>query len=210
MITTTDPQPGNPVGNKIRDDAAAAYEQARNNPRLSRLAVRADIGKAYLDAKAKMDAASQTAKDTAARTEQADMRTAFGTPTDPASVMSYRDACDRVANIDRPDEADTLLTRAIAVNDVMLAQAIGLRAFDLSSGLDGMAFDPNQAWGAVLQHYADYRGDTVAAALNRLLQTRGRTVNITDMWAWVLPTPSELAGLQTYEIQRVVDQAQAQ
>ncbi len=189
--------------NRIREDADRQYQRIRGDATLSVPGKQAGVGKVYLAAKAKMTDLESVATGQSETNRQRLMTTAFGIPNDPASAMSYRDACDRADAIQSPSQALELYNRADDTGDRLLAQAIARRAHDVSN--HGMFGSADPSWGAILESYCRTRpgAGKAIADLNTLSTSRLSPAN---MWAFVLPAPPEVAGFTDFQIQQMIDQ----
>ncbi len=178
----------------IRADAWAAFDSIQNRGDLTPDAITARMASVYVDAKAKLDALAASASDQTAVTQDTAMRSAFGsTGTDPASVVSARDASDRAAALDIGDwqTAMDLLDQASLNRDETLARAVAQRAYTLGVSGDG-------TWGAVLDKFTSTR-PAAARALNTLANLQVRPT-APVMWAFVMPKPPQLASLNDWQI----------
>jgi len=185
------------AADKIREDAARTFDQIRNRGELNADAIAILLARSYLTLKGKMDLLAQTTGQDNSATVRRLTQTAFGiddlagNAVDRAAAsVSYRDAQDRVAKLEQPNEAAALLERAENSNDELLARAIAQRAFEQRS------FDPS--WSDLLDEYLATR-PKAQAAVGALL-AGSAAPQIRDLFAWVLPVPSELAGLGDVQI----------
>jgi hypothetical protein len=118
--------------------------------------------------------------------------------TNPADVISFRDAHDRVESIKTAAEGKALLTRALRQGDRTLAQAVVQRA------LDRVALEP--AWREVAQAWADEnpsKADDLAACVAERTMSRNhrlRTALFDDAYGNV-PKPQELAHLSQQAVE---------
>jgi hypothetical protein len=179
----------------IRQQLATQISRICNDPRRSVAAIRADVAAAYLAPKNRMTALQDAAGVNAETTRRTLMQRAFAVPSDAASALSFRDACDRAEGIDNETEALALINRAADTNDSTLATALALRGYEMG-------------WDSVLQVYAKLRPNAVAA-INQLSQTRTR-LTAGDLFAFILPVPDELSGLTDWAMQTLVDTNAAQ
>lgn len=179
------------AADRIREDAARRFDQIRNRGELNTNAIAVLMARDYLSFKQEMDKLAQTTGQDNSATVRRLNQAAFGiddiagNAVDRAAAsVSYRDAQDRVAKVEQPNEAAALLDRAENSNDELLARAIAQRAFEQR------AFDPS--WDDLLDRYIATR-PKAQSAVNALLAGSGAP-QIRDLFAWVLPVPSELAG----------------
>lgn len=179
------------AADRIREDAARRFDQIRNRGELNATATAILLARDYLSFKAEMDKLAQTTGQDNSATVRRLNQAAFGiddiagNAVDRAAAsVSYRDAQDRVAKLEQSNEAAALLDRAENSNDELLARAIAQRAFEQR------ALDPS--WDDLLGRYVATR-PKAQSAVNALLAGSGAP-QIRDLFAWVLPVPSELAG----------------
>lgn len=198
-------QSADQIRTTFNDQAAAV----RLRPELNTRAMRVLMAQAYVKAKAKMDALAATATETGTTTLASLTRAAFSiddiagsNPVDRAAAsVSYRDAQDRVAAIESADEADALLTRAEDSGDELLARAIAQRAY----AEQGNGFWSDSRWIEVLNRYVSTR-PVAFAAIEALMAKALAVPQLGDMWAFVLPAPSELTGMQDFQIAALADE----
>ena len=178
----------------IRGSAWAAYDSIRSRAELTADAISAQMASVYVDAKARLDSLAASASDQAAITQDTAMRQAFGSSaSDPASVVSARDASDRAAQLDLDGwpAAMALLDQADMNRDEALARAVAARAYTLGVSGDG-------TWGSVLDRFVATR-PAAARALNALANLQVRPT-ITSILAFVMAKPSELSALSEWQI----------
>jgi len=185
------------AADRIRDDAARTFDQIRNRGELNTNAIATLLARSYLTFKQAMDKLAQTTGQDSSATVRRLTQTAFGiddlagNAVDRAAAsVSYRDAQDRVAKLEQPNEAAALLERAENSSDELLARAIARRAFEQRS------FDPS--WSDLLDEYLATR-PKAQSAVGELLAGSGAP-QVRDLFAWVLPVPSEIAGLGDVQI----------
>ena len=186
------------TADEIRTNAEAGYNRYRSNGNNSPAGIRAGVASVYLDAKARMETLAATQQGDAAAVEAALVTKVFGIndiagndPVNRAAVsMSYRDASERASNASTPQEAASLLSLANTVGDELLARAVAQTAW--SNGAFG-------AWRDVLDDFASTR-PAQAAALAEIDQLGSKTLDASDLFAFMLPSPSELANLADYQI----------
>lgn len=185
---------------RIRQNAETAYGQIRSNGDLTVDAIRARLAAVYLDAKTRMDSLHAEATDGYQASWQKALIAAFGT-SDLASTaadraalsLSYRDAQDRAAALDSDRAAADLLSRANDTGDELLARAVAQRAWEMGGQLGGVG------WGDVLDTFTSTR-PRAAAAIATLVNLQGSGRNASSLFAWMIATPSELAGMSDYQI----------
>ena len=186
------------AANTIRENLGAAVDQIGCQASLNPDAQLCLVARAYMTAKAQMDALST---DTAAKT---DARTrvltgqVWGVDDIPAgdkvsASISLRDATDRAQTLTTPHDAMALLTTAERSGDELLARAVACQA-------DQMGFDD------VAGAYFATRPDKakVNAELHSLVPSL-KNMSATDLFAYALPTPAGLSALNPYRIQQIAD-----
>jgi hypothetical protein len=178
----------------IRADAEAAYGRIRSNGMLNLPTIKTLLARAWLAAKANLDALQQSStQDATARLAKLASRVwgiddvvgTSGLDRVTASI-GYRDAMDRAATIDSPTQGLALLDQAEATGDELLARAIAFRFWQLGGG-------------AVLDHYVSTRPNA-SAALAELGALQPTKMNVTDLATFWLPTPLELGGAAEWQI----------
>ncbi len=176
----------------LREQHETAAGRIRARPELSDHGRATLLAQNYLACKSKMADLEQTARadDNAqrARTE----RSVFGTtglPGDPATTaVSFRDAQDRAAVITSSTAAAALLARAERAGDEPLARAVAAHAHDQAgTGIGGL--DPG--WSDIVNSYAASR-PSAARDINAL-RDLSSPAGMRDLFAYVLPAPSELS-----------------
>lgn len=191
---------------RIRDQAEAAYNRARNNPAITTEAGLSLIAKAYIAARAGMDglipqSQGQRRVDLAALKRKlygVDDLVGAASPADKATVaISYRDAQQRVAQVESPNELMYLLDNAEQTGDELLARAVGNAA--LSGGIFGNT--------DVADKYLSTR--PAKAAAWEQLQAASRLPDAATLFEFALPKPSELAALNDSEVAALAAKANA-
>jgi hypothetical protein len=190
------------AANAIRDQAEAEYARIRSDGRYTNDAIRAQLAVVYSKARDSMALLQATVGDQTENARLSTLQAAFGIEDlipsygSRAEVgISYRDAQDRVATVDTADEAMTLLQRATEQGDELLARAIARQAWDHVSLGDTY-------WQGVLDSYAATRPKVQGAVAN-LASLLTRKLTAIDMFAFVLPAPSELAGLHPFQVDQL-------
>lgn len=183
---------------QIRQGLTDTLNQLRTRRDLSTEGLQRQAAKAYVAARDEMRKARQA--DGADLQAQQDrlLQKLFGNPnsTDPSSVISFRDAQDRAAQLATAEEAMELLERAKLTGDVLLAQAVAMRAADRA--WVGMG---NSTWGAVLDAWAaGTPKDDVLTELGTLSRSRA-----SEMLMYALSKPTELTGVNN--VDRLANQA---
>jgi hypothetical protein len=177
----------------IREAVEARYADVRNNRDLNGDAKRRQIATAYVDAKAKLDklAADSTASATDHRTTLS--RKLFGIPNqaDASAMISYRDAQDRAATIDKVADAIALMNRASMSGDDLLVRAVLEQAYD-------------SQWPTVVDTYIALNPANADAASELWdITTRRGPSAIVNFFEFFTPVPPELAGMSDWKIQEV-------
>ena len=185
------------AANTIRDNLGAAVDQIGCQASLNPDAMQCLMARAYLAAKAQMDALNVN---TTAATD-ARMRVLTGQvwgvddiPGDKVSAsISYRDATDRAQALTTPHDAMNLLTTAERSGDELLARAVACQA-------DAMA------WDDVAGAYFATRPVKAKqnAELHSLVPSL-KSMNATDLFMFILPAPAGLDGSNPYRIQQIAD-----
>lgn len=169
---------------RVIAEHAKRADAIRADRRLTPEGKRSKLAQAYLKAKAEVDSlrAQETERTSTRRAEL--QRSLFGASSDPASVVAYRDAMDRVSKLNKVDEAHAALQRAEMTGDSIMARAIALHAAD-------------RGWAPVLQAYT--QGDPMAqdslAELTALTaDVNDRTAQLSRSMSYSLSLPNELNG----------------
>lgn len=116
-----------------------------------------------------------------------------GQTIDPTTAISRRDAADRAAAIDDPDEALKVMRRAERSGDAALAQAIAAHAADLSQ---------DHRWADVLGAYAATRPDA-AESISRLREmpdTRDGVYRMRQAVTYSVMPPDGLGDVSGYQV----------
>jgi hypothetical protein len=185
------------AANAIRENLGAAVDRIGTQASLTPDAQLCLIARAYMAAKAQMDALST---DTAAKT---DARTRVLTgqvwgvddiPGDKVSAsISLRDATDRAQTLTTPHDAMALLTTAERSGDELLARAVACQADQL--GFDDVA-------GA---YFATRPAKAKVNAELHSLAPSLKAMSATDIFLYVLPAPAGLNASNPYRIQQIAD-----
>lgn len=192
----------------FRQEADAQYTRLRSNPDLSASAMRTGMAKAYVAAAQKLKGLQEASAGQVAAQRDDAMRKAFGAPSaDPMTAISARDAGDRAAQLDSDDwqTGRDLLQRAILNYDDSMAAAIGRRAYELSNTYGLGSGGGQGGWADVLAAYLEYR-PAAAAALDTLASLQQTKPTIASVAAFWVPPPSELAGLDQWQIEALAGQ----
>jgi hypothetical protein len=180
-----------------------SVEQIRNAKGYSAEGKRVLIARAYQRRMQEMAELRSAANTALSKERDTLVRDLFGLDrfvnlTDPTGsraslAVSYRDAQDRVARLEREDEALELLARADRSGDEILARAVVERSVE-------------QQWLGVLNTYADARPGT-EPKLQRLIDMD--SLNMRDSLAremsYSVAAPAEVAGLVDSELNRLAD-----
>jgi hypothetical protein len=155
------------------------------------------VARAYLAAKAQMDKLSgdvTTATDARMRVLTGQVWGVDDIPGDKVSAsISYRDATDRAQALTSPHDAMTLLTTAERSGDELLARAVACQADQL--GFDDVA-------GA---YFATRPAKAKQNAELHSLVPSLKSMNMTDVFMYVLPAPAGLDARNPYRIQQIAD-----
>jgi hypothetical protein len=121
----------------------------------------------------------------------------FGIPknADPATVLVYRDAMDRAAKLDNPDDAASMLKRATEQGDPLLARAVASHAH-------------SRKWSDITETYAESTG--LAAELDDLnALPSGGALGLAVTALFSVPAPPELratiGAVTDTQLQRIAD-----
>jgi hypothetical protein len=183
----------------VRENLARVEDGIRNNPALSVDAMQSAMATAYLKAKADMLTLSNgSVEDVAAKTRiltakvwGVDDIAGTNAVDRAAAAVSYRDAQDRASALANSSDAAHLMTTAERSGDELLARAVASKA-------DAMR------WDDVAGQYFGPR-PAQAQALSELHQLTQSPPSIRDVFMYIVPTPSELAGLNDFRIQLIAD-----
>jgi hypothetical protein len=190
---------------KVRDSAEAAYERTRGDRSLNSDARLARVAKTYVSTRDELQMMQGASGVNAQAALAAAKRNLFGTddlvrngsPADAAAIaVSYRDAQDRAARIETPEEAAELLARAEESGDELLARAVGAHVL-ARSPLHALGF--GGAFDGVAEQYLNAR-PAQAQAYDDLVRLN-HAGSVTDMWEFVSPKPTELSGMNDAQIE---------
>lgn len=192
-----------PETDQVRQDAAAATAAVRANTDLSNEAAARKMAQIHVAATRKMADLQQRANAWRQQSVTSAQNAAWGIDdipgaagNRPAISMSYRDAQDRAAQLDTPQEAAALLAQANETDDELLARAIARHVYTL-----GVAAPfPVPAWSAVLDDYLATR-PRAQAAVDKLIRLTKQPAPAVAMFTYVVPPPSELAGMRPDQIE---------
>ncbi|WP_157509995.1 hypothetical protein [Frondihabitans sp. Leaf304] len=176
----------------------ATIKSIQGNTSLSGEGKRIAIAKQYVATKDQLTALSEQ-QTTKSRKRQADLeRNLFGLRANAPTVdtVSYRDALDRVSNLDwqdgsAPRDLDRMYTNAQLSADTILTKAI-----------------LSQAFAARLEPLVErYIADNPAAEADvvELWTAQASTTNLVDNWAFVIYKPSELGALDDTTIRALAE-----
>jgi len=188
------------AANTIRENLGAAVDQIGCQASLNPDAQLCLLARAYLAAKAQMDKLSTdvTAKtDARMRVLTAQVWGLADFSGDRVSAaISLRDATDRAQALTDPHDAMILLTTAERSGDELLARAVACQA-------DAMAWD--DVAGA---YFATRPAKAKQNAELHSLVPSLKTMNMTDIFLYVLPAPAGLDASNPYRIQQIADNPQ--
>jgi hypothetical protein len=165
---------------QIRSSLDREVEQIRTSARLSDQGRIQELAKAVLAHRQRADTLRNTVTVDNEGTRVKLSAKLFGIPpgADPATVLVYRDACDRAARLESADDAAAMVKRANEMGDDLLARAVAGHAH-------------GQKWRDVTASYAesaglsDYLDDLNALPSGGLLKTAMNAL-------FRVPTPNEL------------------
>jgi hypothetical protein len=188
----------------VHQDATKKVETVRARQDLTAEAKRAAVAKIHRETKTTVKAAEarlmeQTA--TATKTNSAKLWGITDLTTGPramdfaSAASSYRDAGDRAAKIERPEEAAALMQRAEQTGDEFLARAVAARCYS-ERGPFGAA------WQGPLDQYLSAR-PAKAQVAQALQESEG--VPFTDMAYFSVAAPREVEGLSDAQLNAVAD-----
>lgn len=147
---------------RIGQGYSRRVEEIKGNGDLNEDAKRRLMAEAYEAASAEMDAVRDGWTQATQARRKTLARDLFGASSvSGADAISMRDAADRAAQLESPDDAAALLRRADNSGDTVLTRAIAQHAFDQASGPFG------DAWNGVLSAFAESRPHT-ADRINEL------------------------------------------
>jgi hypothetical protein len=181
----------------IREQLQARMDQVGSQPGLNRDAQQCLMARAWVKAKADMDALqARVTTNTDAR-----MRVLTGQvwgvddiPGDKVSAsISYRDATDRAQALTDPQDAMALLTTAERSGDELLARAVACQAD--AYGWDDVA-------GA---YFATRPAKAKQNAELHQLAPSLKSMNATDLFMYVIAAPAGLDASNPYRIQLLAD-----
>ncbi|MFI1449074.1 hypothetical protein [Streptomyces virginiae] len=174
--------------NEIRQNLDSTVQRIRGLKNPTARAKQTMIARAYLEARAGLDALKEQEVARIGRERQQLDRKLFGTngfSPDPNAVIARRDANDRAAKLETPREAAHALHQAEREGDRIMAKAIAARAADYSG-------DPN--WAQILNTYVADKPEEAATlqALVDLPDTNDGVWQFTKAVEYGIATPSEL------------------
>lgn len=167
----------------------AAIMRIRNDADLSPEGRMRAFARVYLKTEDEMAALRESRAEVKTKTKTDLVREIFGAAgTSGADAISARDADDRAAHLDTSREALTLLERAEANGDQVLARSIAQRAYSEGAGLFGIS-----DWSDVLDAYTAKRPN-IAAKLLELEQSQRNSAGIAMHTAFIFSVqkPTEL------------------
>lgn len=165
---------------KIRLEFANEVARIRNSNLYTDAGRRQEIAKATIKYRAKADAlkASYSTNNEAQRSLL--VSKIFGLPkgADAATVMSFRDAADRAAQLTNPDVAAATLKRALEHGDTVLARAVAAHAH-------------GRGWHDVTESYAQQVGQAADLEALNDIPSGGLTKTAMNL-LFLVPTPPEV------------------
>jgi hypothetical protein len=193
-------------------DEAEAIRQSHNDAQ-ARIAGRVDLNGqaklalaagAYLQARRDMHQLQVTAQSADSKRANILIGELFGTSgiagDQVAAALSLRDAADRAYQLDNPEDAAAMMTRALQSNDELMARAVLQAAYNLAQSPIGTA------WVPVVQQYADAR-PLAETKIDELFAITRPPATAAEMIAFTLPN---VAGLpeNDYQLQQIADDPQ--
>lgn len=178
---------------QVQAAALAHYKRVHADENLSREGKIRALAPVYVKAKhqlAAIDVQSQQRRE-ARRVELT--RSLFGTPNDPAGVLSFRDAQARAEGIEDPVIAEYRLRRAIDGGDQMMARALAQHGAEMG-------------WNTVVDTYTTLvpsAGETLQQLAEIQEQQNSPVHGLARAPYFSLPKPSELDGLQDFQIESI-------
>lgn len=183
-----------PTTRERLEDKVRAYNaqvnEIRNNPQLSERGKREQIKDLYEQHKPAVDTMRAQANKGQQTTVSDLQRKLFGmTAKDPAAIISYRDAVDRVSSVKTPTELAELMTRAHNAGDEGLVRAGFAKAWEKSR--DPLGSDD---WTALVATHVELHPDIEddLTQLQQMTSSRGRTAELAERMATSISRPKEL------------------
>jgi len=161
----------------LRGDLQAAVDTITSDGRYTQDSQAQQVAQAILEARAKADTLRDDFLTSSEGARRQLTTKLFGIPAgaDPATTLSFRDAQDRVGEINNPDELAGIIDRAVLNGDTILARVAAARAHAVS------ATD-------VAAHYAASRGETARYAELTNLPS-GNNFNTAAAMVFSVPVP---------------------
>jgi hypothetical protein len=197
MSRTTSP------ADQIRQTVADTLADLRARRDLSPEGLQRQISRAYLEAKAAMKALADSAKQQRDDTADALARRLFGTSnSDPAAVLSTRDAWDRATRLASPADAAALAQLADQSSDHTLLRAVAQRAYAQLTN-PGVMGDARTQWRGLLNEWAERSGNVAELAeLDDVQSARD------NLFEYTLARPTELDRISG-SLEALAEQADA-
>lgn len=186
----------------LDDSTRDQLAQRASNYRARIAAIRADSGLSESGKRAALATAYEQAKDYATKARgKADESTAsrqrqlekslfgLGPAANDSTIVAYRDAQDRVAQVKNPEQLGQLMERAFVAGDRTLLQAGFAHAWE--QGRDPLG---GSRWRPLLDEYVHEFPSTAAplAELEELTSGASRTAQLGEQIATGIPKPPEL------------------
>jgi len=147
------------LAESVTDQANRELSAVKNDPRLTEDARYQDTAKIRNDLREKLAALRDKEDAIVADKLRSLERTVLGTAgSNPAEVISYRDAAERAASVDDLREAEEMMRRALLSGDSGLAKALLNRAVE-------------KGWSTVADAYSA-ENPTIGGALNDLMRLK--------------------------------------
>lgn len=180
---------------QIQEQLDARVAEIRGNRSLTAAGKRREIAAATLEARRLADTAKSAFAAEREQRRDSMRRIAFGNYSNDVTAtdhVSMRDAHDRAAKLEKADDANTLLERAILDSDEPLAKAVAARAHE-------------RGWGDVVRRYgAMFDRQTFIDKLAE--EPAGPNTRLADDVVFRLRSPQELNGhTSDTDLERLVD-----
>lgn len=177
-------------------------ESIRGNGDLTAEARQRRIAQAYSQASSAMAELKSGWEQSNVRRQETLTRDLFGSSgASGADAISFRDALDRAAQIETPEEAARILARAQNTGDTVLARAVAQAAYEQMGGALG-----GPEWVAVVNAFAE-KTPTAVEKINELsdLQANGPSGDIMTAMHFHLSKPNELDRMTEASIEQLAN-----
>lgn len=189
----------------VQRESRAKVEQVRARRDLTPEAKRAGVAKIHRETKRAVESAQErfTSQVASGRKTNAtklwgiaDVVTGSGAMALGDATTAYRDAGDRAAALETPQQAAALMARAEQSGDELLARAVAARCYAERGPI-------GDAWQAPLQEYLEAR-PAKAQAMQGLQENE--SVSMADMGYFWVDTPREVEGLTDTQVDHIADE----